>query len=249
MRHDDVQIVCGRNPVVELLVSKPQSVDKVFIQRGASGDAIDEVLRLAKDASVPVQRVPAARLASLAGKVRHQGVVALTAALSYWTLEDVLARAREAGSPGRVLFLDRVTDPRNFGAVLRSAAAFGVAGVLVPTQSAAPLNAAAVKASAGAALSVPVARVERPADTLDGLRELGYWIIGADGSAERSFAESDWTRPVVIALGSEGRGLARDVVNVCDELVAIPIVESVDSLNVSVAAAILMCAAFNGRAR
>jgi 23S rRNA (guanosine2251-2'-O)-methyltransferase len=172
-------------------------------------------------------------------------VAAVGSSISYSTMEDLMARIHEAGSPrARILYLDRVTDPRNMGAVLRSAAAFGVSGLIVPASESAPLNTAAVKASAGAALLIPVVRVGNPADTLDGMREMGYWIIGADGSAPKSFTETEWSRSVVLALGSEDRGLAADILAVCDEVVSIPMAAGFDSLNVSVAAAILMCAAF-----
>jgi len=246
---DESIVVCGRNPVVEALRARPREVDKVFVQRGVSGDVVDEILHLAAAASVPVQRVPAVRLNALAGKVRHQGVAAVGSAIAYSTLEDLMARIQAAGSPrARILYLDRVTDPRNLGAVLRSAAAFGVSGLIVPASESAPLNTAALKASAGAAVSIPVVRVGNPVDTLDGMREMGYWIIGADGSAPRPFSETDWSRPVVIALGSEDRGLAADILGICDEVVSIPMAEGFDSLNVSVAAAILMCAAFRAQA-
>jgi 23S rRNA (guanosine2251-2'-O)-methyltransferase len=242
-------VVCGRNPVVELLSVRAASVDKVFLQRGANGEVIDEILKLAAAAAVPVQRVPIERMNGLAGKVRHQGVAALTAALRYATLEELLERiARREGGHSRLLYLDRVTDPRNLGAILRSAAAFGADGVIVPSSSSAPLNAATVKASAGAALKIPVVRASAPRELLDGLRERGYWIIGADGGATATQRTMNWARPVIIAMGSEGRGLGHEIREVCDELVAIPIVAGVESLNVSIAAAILMSAAFEGTA-
>lgn len=244
---DESVTVCGRNPVVEALQARPHEVDKVFIQRGVSGTAIDEILRLAREASVPVQRVPIVRLNAMSGKVRHQGVAAVGAAIAYASFEDLMDRIRTDGQPTpRILYLDRITDPRNLGASLRSAAAFGVSGVIVPAGESAPLNTAAVKASAGAALRVPVVRVHNPADTLDGLREMGFWIVGTDSSAPRSLTETDWARPLVLALGSEDRGLAPEILAICDDVVSIPMVEGFDSLNVSVAAAILMFAAFRG---
>lgn len=242
---EEPSVLCGRNPVVELLESDPSRVEKVFVQKGAGGEVIDRIAALARRHSVPLQRAPVERLNRLAGAVRHQGVVALAGAIAYASLEDVIARAarRAAGFP-RLLYLDRVTDPRNLGAILRSALAFGVDGVLVPTSSSAPLNAAAVKTSAGAAFKVPVARLSNPVDELDGMRERGYWLIGASGDAAASVNELDWGRPVVIAMGSEGAGLGRAIRNVCDELVSIPMSPAAESLNVSVAAAILMSAAY-----
>src|SRR5690606_16433871 len=151
---DESIVVCGRNPVLEALRARPREIDKVFVQRGVAGAAIEEILRLAGVSSVPVQRVPVVRLNAMAGKVRHQGVAAVGASIAYSTFEDLMERIRGAGaSHPRILYLDRVTDPRNLGAVLRSAAAFGVSGVLVPVGESAPLNTAAVKASAGAAVT------------------------------------------------------------------------------------------------
>ena len=241
---DQDSIVCGRNPVEELLVAKAASIDKIFIQRGAGGEAIARILALARESDVPARRVPVDRLNALAGRVRHQGVVAVASAHPYSSLDAVLEAAAQDDRAALILYLDRVTDPRNLGAILRSAAAFGVAGVLVPTAHSAPLNAAAMKTSAGTARNVPVARIGDPVGVLDGLRERGYWLVGADGSADQTPVSVPWRRPTVLLMGSEESGLGSDMRGICDELVAIPMSGTVESLNVSVAAAILMSVAF-----
>lgn len=245
---DRDSIVCGRNPVEELLAANSASIDKIFIQRGAGGEGIARIVALARELAVPATRVPVDRLNALAGRVRHQGVVAVASAHPYSSLDAVLDAAVQGDRAALILYLDRVTDPRNLGAVLRSAAAFGVAGVLVPTAHSAPLNAAAMKTSAGSARKVPVARIADPVGVLDGLRERGYWLVGADGSAEKTPDSVPWRRPTVLLMGSEDTGLGADMRAICDELVAIPMSGNVESLNVSVAAAILMSAAFNKRA-
>jgi len=146
-----------------------------------------------------------------------------------------------------LLVIDRITDPRNFGAVLRSAAAAGVDGVFVPNQHMAPLNAAAIKASAGTATRVPIARVNDLPTLLEQLKERSYWVIGADGTADTSVWQMDWDRPTVLVIGSEGEGLHPSVREACDRLVAIPMRGPVESLNVSVAAGILLFEAARSR--
>lgn len=244
---DRESIVCGRNPVEELLIANSATIDKIFVQRGAGGEGISRILSLAQEADVPARRVPVDRLNALAGRVRHQGVVAVASAHPYSTLDDVLNAADADGRNAFILYLDRVTDPRNLGAVLRSAAAFRVAGVLVPTANSAPLNAAAMKTSAGMARRLPVARISDPVSVLDGLRERGYWLVGADGGATQTPNSVPWQRPTVLLMGSEDSGLGPAIRAICDEIVAIPMSGDVESLNVSVAAAILMSAAYSAR--
>lgn len=244
-KQDDTSLIVGRNPVREALERRPEQVEKVMIRRGASGEAISAIRSVASDAGVPVQHVPDARLHHEAGDVNHQGVVAIAAPVQYRVASDLLADIAPSWDAVRarkplLLAIDRVTDPRNFGAILRSAAAAGVDGVFVPNQHMAPLNAAAIKASAGTATRVPIARVNDLPELLQQLKERSYWVIGADGTAEESVWTMEWDRPTVLVIGSEGEGLRSAVRDVCDHLVAIPMRGPVESLNVSVAAGILL---------
>jgi len=249
----EARSIAGRNPVREALEREAGRIEKVMFRQGVSGPEIGAIRSAAQEAGVPVQYVPAARLRHEVGDVNHQGVVARAAPMAYRTAHGLLAAIAptwddvKARTP-LLLVIDRVTDTRNFGAILRSAVAAGVDGVFVPNRHIAPLNAAALKASAGTATRVPIARVGDLAELLQQLKERGYWIAGADGDAETPHWSVDWDRPMAVVVGSEGEGLQDDVAAACDERVAIPMRGPAESLNVSVAAGILLFAAAQPRA-
>ena len=241
-------IVTGRNPVRELLVREPETVDRVLVQQGARGLAA--VRRAAAKARIPVRVVPPQRLGRLAAGGRHQGVVAIRTAVNYLGLEEMLARvapdldAVRQRKP-RLLALDRIQDPRNFGALIRTAVAAGVKGIIVPSRNMAPMNAVMIKASAGTALRIPIARTDDLPLALDGLKERGYYVAGAVQQGGASVWETDWNRPFALVVGSEGRGLRSRVARQCDFLVSIPMQGDAESLNVSVAAGIILFAAIS----
>jgi len=245
---DDTSTIIGRQPVLELLEREDVGVEKVMLEQDASGSQIGAIRSAAEDRGIPVQYVPVARLRHEADGATHQGVVAITAPIRYREVDDMLSDiaptwdAVQTKKP-LLLVIDRVTDPRNYGAILRSAVAAGTDGVIVPSREMAPLNAAAIKASAGTAPRIPIARSDDLARMLTRLKERGYFVYGAEGTAETTLWEGDWDRPVAIVLGSEGEGLAPNVVDACDELVSIPLRGPVESLNVSVAAGLLLFAA------
>ena len=248
----DTSLIVGRNPVREALERRPEHIEKVLLRHGAGGGAIGAIREAASAAGVPVQYVPGARIDHEAGDVNHQGVIAVAAPVQYRVADELLAEIAPSWDAVRtrkplLLVIDRVTDPRNFGAILRSAVAAGVEGVFVPNQHMAPLNAAAIKASAGTATRVPIARVGDLSGLLKQLKERSYWVIGADGTAETSVWQMDWDRPTALVIGSEGEGLHPSVREVCDRLVAIPMRGPAESLNVSVAAGVLLFAAARPR--
>lgn len=251
-------VIAGRNPVREALERGERGIEKVLLQEGAQGQPVVEIRRAAKAAGVPVQVVPAVRLNRLAPGVNHQGVVALAAAADYADLDAMLEAVAPSLADVRsrkpvLLALDGIEDPHNFGAILRSAVAAGAAGVIVPERGQAPLSATAVKASAGTALRLPIARVTNLAETLFALKERGYWIVGLEGGEgsgrERTTVWAyDWDRPVVLVVGGEGRGMRPRVRSACDVLAAIPMRGPAESLNASVAAGIALFAAVRDRA-
>lgn len=249
---DDTSTLIGRQPVLEALERGDLGIQKVMLEQDASGEQIGAIRAAAEERGAPVQYVPAARLRHEADGAAHQGVVAITAPIRYREVDEMLSDiaptwdAVQTKNP-LLLVVDRVTDPRNFGAILRSAVAAGTDGVIVPSREMAPLNAAAIKASAGTAPRIPIARSDDLAEMLTQLKERGYYVYGAEGTAETSLWDADWDRPVAVVLGSEGEGLAPDVAAACDELVAIPLRGPAESLNVSVAAGLLLFAAARPR--
>lgn len=252
MSSDDVDIIVGRNPVLEALRDRPTAIEKIFIQQGGHGSVIQEIRSTADEADVPVQHVPSQRIDQMARAQTHQGVVARTAPLQYHDFDEMLSGIApryedvEARKPLLVM-IDQVTDPQNFGALLRTAAAADVSGVIVPSQHMAPLNATTIKASAGTAGRIPVARVRSLTNSIDRLKERGYWVVGLTGQGQETVWEMDWDRPIVLVLGSEGEGMRPSTERKCDFLVSIPMPGAVESLNVSVAGGVAVFAAVRGR--
>ena len=245
-------IVVGRRPVFELIRDASREVDKVLIKQGTGGGAISDIRRMAHERGVQVQFVPANRLDRLAGGAGHQGVAALTAPIPYLELDDLLAGvAPDLDTTRRnkpvLLLLDGIQDPHNFGAILRSAAAAGIDGVVVPRHGMAPLSAVTVKASAGTAGRIPIARVGNLTDTLYPLKERGFWVLGASGDGSESVWDVDVDRPLAIVIGGEGSGLGKRVAGECDHLVHIPMRGDVESLNASVAAGVILFVATRTR--
>ena len=264
-------VLAGRNPVREALERGDGRVEKVLLQKGTHGSAIDAIRNAARAAGVPVQYVPQPKVDRLAPQAAHQGVVAVVAPVAYADLDAMLSEIAPTLDDVRarrpvLVVLDEVEDPRNFGAILRSALGAGAAGVVVPERRAAPLSAVAVKASAGAALQLPIARAGNLAEALHALKERGYWVVGLEGGGaapgdapgggagtgrggpERTTVwDYDWDRAVAVVVGNEGRGLRPGVRAVCDVLAEIPLRGPAESLNVSVAAGVALFAAVRGR--
>jgi 23S rRNA (guanosine2251-2'-O)-methyltransferase len=204
-------------------------------------DRISESIRLAADAGLSVLEVPRADLDRLAGGALHQGVALQVPPYEYADAEDVLASAQGSGAPPLIVALDGVTDPRNLGAVIRSATAFGVHGLLIPQRRSAGMTAVAWRSSAGTAAHLPVARVTNLVRTLKNLAAAGLMIVGLDAAGAMSIDTfSLATGPLVLVIGSEGRGLSRLVRETCDTVVSIPMVGPVESLNASVAAGVAL---------
>ncbi|PAP76903.1 23S rRNA (guanosine(2251)-2'-O)-methyltransferase RlmB [Rubrivirga marina] len=258
MAHSDsrTDVLAGRHPVRDALDLADGRIEKVYLQKGVHGSAIDGIRRAAKAAGVPVQMVPKPKVDGLAPQAEHQGVVAVVAPVAYADLDDMLAGIAPTLDVVRetkpvLIALDEVEDPRNFGAILRSAVAAGTAGAVVPERRMAPLSAVAIKASAGTALQIPVARVANLVDAIQQLKERGYWVVGLADDAEGDKATTvwtyDWDRPVVIVVGNEGSGLRPGVRAACDALASIPMRGPVESLNASVAAGIALFAAVKDR--
>ena len=194
---------------------------------------------MAKTAGVVLEFCKAERLDKLADGLRHQGFVALAAPIRFHSLEEVLALAKEKDETPFLLLLDELQDPQNVGALIRTADAAGVHGVLLPKRRSCPLNAVVAKISAGAVEYVPVVQIGNIPQTIEELKKLGFWIAGADMNGE-DYYKSNLTGPMVIVVGAEGKGLGRLVKEKCDIIVSLPMQGGVSSLNASAAGAVLL---------
>lgn len=237
----DVEVVFGRNAVVEALRAGVPASSVSVATRIDADDRVREILRTAAARGLPLLEVTKPELDRLTGGAVHQGVVLQVPPYEYLDVQDLLDAAHAAGHVPLVVALDGVTDPRNLGAVLRSAGAFGADGVLVPERRAAGVSAAAWKVSAGAAARVPVARATNLVRALTTLKEAGCFVVGLDGEGPGEIGTLELaTSPLVLVAGSEGKGLSRLVRETCDLVVAIPIASAVESLNAAVATGIAL---------
>jgi 23S rRNA (guanosine2251-2'-O)-methyltransferase len=239
----------GRNPVLELLRTGRRRVEEIAILSEGRGPALHELLSLAKRQGVKISYRTRDQLTAMAGDIHHQGVVARVAGASYASLGDLLEIPAGRGEAPFFLALDQVQDPRNLGAVLRTAEATGVHGVIVPKHHAAGLTGAAAKSAMGAADLVAVARETNLVNALETLKKEGVWTVGAMPAGGKPPWEMDLTGPVCFVLGGEGEGLRPLVAKTCDFLVSLPMRGRLASLNVSAAAAVLCYEALRQRSR
>lgn len=237
-------LLTGRNPIREALKSG-RDIEKLMVAKGDLSGTAREIVAMAHEAHVPVQMVERIRLDELARN--HQGMIAFASAYQYADVDDMLALARERHEDPFLIILDGVTDPHNLGAVIRTAAAVGAHGVIVPERRAVGLTPAAVKASAGGIEHIKVARVTNLTSEIKRLQSKGIWLYGADAEGE-NFRSVDFSGPCALVIGSEGDGISRLVLEQCDHIVSIPMKNpEMESLNASVAAGILMYAAAAAR--
>jgi len=241
----------GVQPVLEALRAGVRPVERLTVAEGAHEPRLREILEIARYADIPVRRVPRTELQRLAAGANHQGVVATIAAAHYAHTDDLLdALSLRVGTedPPLAVVLDGVEDPRNLGAVIRTVECAGAHGVFVPERRASGLTETVAKAAAGALEYVPVARAANVVRLVEELKGRGIWTVGTAAGAETSYAEWDWTQPCALLLGGEGEGLRRLVRERCDVLVSIPLRGRIESLNVSVAAGIVLYEAVRQRA-
>lgn len=237
--NDREDLIEGRNAVIEALRAG-RSIDKIYIAKGETDKTLGHIASKARDAGVVVVEADRRKLDAMSVTHAHQGVIAIAAVRSYCTVEDILAVAAERGEPPFVVVCDEISDPHNLGAILRSAYCAGAHGVVIPKRRSAGLTGIVDKTSAGAAEHMAVARVANLPAALRDLKERGLWVYGTAADAKASLWETDFTGPVCLVIGSEGDGLGRLVAENCDFLVSIPMRGSLDSLNASAAATVLM---------
>jgi 23S rRNA (guanosine2251-2'-O)-methyltransferase len=227
-------VIIGRHTVLEAL-DAGQPIDKVFIDRLAG---MPEVVEKCKQQEIPVQKVPREKLDKFG--TNHQGVAAFRSQVEYTTLEDLIPHLFVQGSVPLLMILDRVTDVGNFGAITRSAEVLGADGLIFPARESAQLNADAIKRSSGALLRLPLCRVRDLVTAVRLLRDSGVVVVAADGKGVTPLHTIDFTEPTAIIMGSEGEGIAPELLRIVDHIIFIPQAGQLDSLNVSVAAGIIL---------
>lgn len=237
--------VVGRNALRELLRSE-KDIDKIFVLKGERDGSLAQLLYQAKEKKIPIVETERVKLEKMAGSGSHQGVVCAVAEQNYATVDEILALAAERGEKPLVVVCDGIEDPHNLGAIIRSAECMGAHGVIIPKRRAVGLTAVVSKASAGALAHMPVAKVANIPTLLEELKEKGLWIYAADMDGT-PYYETDLTGASAIVLGAEGAGVSRLVKERSDFVVSIPQFGKVNSLNVSNAAAVILCEAARRR--
>jgi 23S rRNA (guanosine2251-2'-O)-methyltransferase len=234
-----MEAIYGINPVKVLLRQQETGLERIIIASGRGGSVVAEIIETARQKKIPVEFRARQRLDELAGRLDHQGVIGLRQAFVYADLEVLIKNRSKSFNFDLVLILDSIMDPQNLGSIIRTAHCLGANGVVIPIDRAAPVTAAVIKASAGSAEQLPVARVTNLSQTIDYLKDKGFWVFGAEAHAGNNLREMDFNCPVVLVLGGEAKGIRPLIKKKCDFLLTIPMAGSFDSFNVAVAAGII----------
>ena len=227
--------IYGVHAVFEALASERQPIERIHIAREAQSGKVKEILNIARERGVPVRKEDRTVLDRMARGEVHQGIIAVAGEVGYASFEVLF----KGGKP-LIVVLDGVEDPHNLGAVIRTTEACGVSGIVVPERHSAPLSATVVKASAGASAHLPVVRVKNLVNAIDEMKERGVWVVGVDTAGTKEWTGFDYSVPVALVLGGEHRGLRRLVREHCDALVRLPMLGKIASLNISVAAGVVL---------
>ncbi len=242
---DKSQYVFGLRAVIEA-IEAGRDIDKVLIRKDMGGDLARELAAKISEYGIPSQRVPLEKLNRITMK-NHQGAIALLSPVTYYRLDQIVPELFDRGSTPLIVLLDGVTDTRNFGAIARTAECAGVDTIVIPERGSATVTPDAVKTSAGALLHIPVCRERSLADAVRYLQQCGIRVIGASEKSGRQFTDEDMTVPTAIVMGAEDTGLSNEVSRLCDSLAGIPIIGHIASLNVSVAAGVMIYEAVRQR--
>ena len=233
------EIVYGKNPVKTLLEINRRKINKIFIAKGIKFDAkIKEILSLAREYKTSVQEIPREKLDNLAGGV-HQGIAASVSPIEYVDFNELIESVKNKKN-SLIIILDKVEDPHNLGAIIRTAAAAGADGIIIPERHSAPVTATVEKASAGTAEMISIVQVTNLSAAIKKLKENNFWIIGARSDAEKFYFDQDYNMNCAVVLGGENQDISTLVKKNCDILVKIPLMDNVNSLNVPNAASILI---------
>lgn len=238
---NNTQYIYGIHPIEEALRNPDVSLEKIFVRQGqrSRSKPIREIEELASQRRVAVTEVNGKKLNELVGKVNDQGIVALLSGIVYQELEEWVEQLDMAQNP-LIILLSEIEDVQNFGAILRSAAAAGAAGVVVPKHRQAPVNATVFKTSAGTAGKIPIIRVTNMNQSIRTLKDAGFWFAGLDGNSSQTIWQGRYDMPVAVVVGNEGSGIRQKTLDLCDFRLQIPMHNKVESLNASVSAALIM---------
>ena len=234
------ELVVGRNPVIECLHAHVPSTALYVALGTGNDDRLSEAVHTAAERGIPVLEVARDEMDRMTGNGMHQGIGLQVPPYKYAADDDLIERAKDSGRPGLIVVLDNITDPRNLGAVIRSVAAFGGHGVVIPERRSASVTAVTWRTSAGTAARLPVARATNLVRSLKKFQQSGYQVVGLDAGGSHTLDTYDGTDPVVVVVGSEGKGLSRLVGETCDDILSIPMTSTVESLNASVAAGVVL---------
>lgn len=242
---EDKDFIFGIRSVIEA-INSDKNIDKLLVRSGLQGELYYELMTLVKKMQIPVQYVPNERINRVTNK-NHQGVLAFISPIEFQNIEQILPSLYEKGKVPLFIILDKVTDVRNFGAITRSAECANVDAVIIPDKGSARISADAVKTSAGALHKIPVCREKSLSKTIRFLQESGVQIVAATEKAAEFYYDIDFTIPTAILMGAEDQGVSAEYLKVCDKMVKIPILGEIESLNVSVAASIMIYEAVKQR--
>jgi 23S rRNA (guanosine2251-2'-O)-methyltransferase len=242
---EEKNFVFGLHSTIEAIHSGKE-IDRILVSQGLQGELFQELMKLVRQFEIPVQMVPVERINRVTRK-NHQGVVSFISPIAYQPITEIIPMLYEQGKNPLILVLDRITDVRNFGAIARSAEVAGVDAILIPEKGSAQINADAIKTSSGALLTIPVCREKSLINTVHFLKNSGLKVIAATEKGELNYFSCEMTQPLAIVLGSEETGIDTGLLKIVDEWTKIPQLGTIQSLNVSVAAGILMFEAVRQR--
>lgn len=231
-------IICGRNSVLEA-VRSGREIDRLLVAHGVTGGSVTAIIAKCSAKGILIKEVSPQKLDFLCDNANHQGVAVMFSASEYCTVDDILKTAEERGEKPFIIICDEIEDPHNLGAIIRTAEASGVHGIIIPKRRSASLNATVAKSASGALEYMRVARVTNIANEIDNLKKKGVWVFGADMDGKH-YTDFDYDIPVALVIGNEGNGIGKLVAQKCDEIISLPMKGKINSLNASVAAGILM---------
>lgn len=237
-RQKNANLIYGIRPVIEA-INGNKDIDKILLQTGARGDTFRELFQLIREHAIPFQYMPIEGLNRFTGG-NHQGVVCFMSSVVYQSVYDIIPTIYEDGKVPFLLFLDKITDVRNMGAIARSAECAGVQAIVVPSKNTAQLNEDAVKTSAGALHKISVCRHDNPKEALTYIKQCGIKLIACTEKADKLYFEQDFKEPLCLVVGNEGEGISPEIASLCDANIRIPMLGTLESLNVSVASGIIL---------